>query len=175
MSAWGKTHLQAKLSWKINMSRSQWSQHHDFAEPKRMWWRSLYKAVFGTKVSGLQFSQGIPFVLMEMRRRMLGAADPQGPRGALGVGRAEIFLHCLLSLSLWSSLLASSDASLHHFSKAVCNILVFPALLPVARRRIICLVPAHSGVLKHHHVGTNQIKTKFQDARIPFEPVFCLQ
>lgn len=26
-----------------------------------------------------------------------------------------------------------------------------------------------------HHVGTKQIKTKAQDARIPSKPVFCLQ
>lgn len=66
-------------------------------------------------------SHGKPttFVLMETKRQMLGAPDPQGPREPWE--GLEGLLHCLLSLSFWSSLLTLADASLDHFSKEVWN------------------------------------------------------
>lgn len=88
LSAWGKAHLQAKTSWKLNTRRGLvisaprlcGAKKAGVTKPPRgrLWHRSLW----------FHFSQGITLVLMEMKRRLLGAADPQGPKRGVGVGRA---------------------------------------------------------------------------------------
>lgn len=128
LSAWGKALRQAKISWKTNTRQKLVISALRLYGAKRTGWQSLYEAVFGTEVPGLHFSQGTTLVLMEMIRRMLGAADLQGPKRAVGWEGLESLLLCLLSLSHWSRLLTSSDASLDHFSKEVCNIHWFSPL-----------------------------------------------
>lgn len=81
----------------------------------------------------------------------MGLLTLRGPREPWG--GLESLLPCLLSLSFWSCLLTLSDASPDRFSKEVCNILLFPALQPMAcgERRAICLVPA-LWCLKHRNI-----------------------
>lgn len=88
LSAWGKARLQAKPSWKRNTRRALvisaprlcGAKKAGVTKPPRgrLWHRSLW----------FHLSQGITLVLMEMKRRMLGAAEPQGPKRGVGVGRA---------------------------------------------------------------------------------------
>lgn len=105
-----------------------WSQRRDFVEPRRLGWRSLHEAVFGTEVSGSTSHRESPLCWWRWRGECSGLLTLRGPKEAWEWEGLESLLLRLLPLSFWPRLLTSSDASLDHFSKEVCNVPWFSPL-----------------------------------------------
>lgn len=91
-------------------------------------------------------------MLIELKRQMLGAADPQGPKGALGrTGEPSSLPAVPFLLILPPNLIRCQPRPF--LQGSLQHTLLFPALLPMAcgERRAICLVPA-LWCLKHRNI-----------------------
>lgn len=112
VSAWGKTHPQAKTSWKINTR-----EESVISAPRLLWSQEGWGDEASTgqslalKSLGYTSHRESPSCWWRWRGECLGLLTLGGPREPRGWEGLEGLLRCLLSLAFCASLLTSSDAS----------------------------------------------------------------
>lgn len=96
MSAWGKTHLLAKLFWKINLSRSLWSQHHNLQNQKGCGDEASTRQSLARKSLGYSSHGESPLCWWRWGRECLGLLTLRGPGEPWGWGelRASFTAYC---------------------------------------------------------------------------------